>query len=122
MSVWLRLLQALLVGCRVGFAYGFLRPLRPRFWGDLLFLPVLLQGWLYLGLGLCGGDLRLAYTIFFLMGIILWQISFDRWLRPVFSCFWQLFYRIFAFLGLPFKWICKKSAVFLKSINSLIKR
>ena len=63
MNSWLHLGQGLLLGGGLGLLYGFLRFFRPRWLGDLLFVIVLFRTWLYLGFGLCGGDLRMGYTM-----------------------------------------------------------
>ena len=41
MNSWLCLYRALLLGGCLGIIYGFLRPMRPRWLGDLLFLGTL---------------------------------------------------------------------------------
>jgi hypothetical protein len=40
MTGFLHLWQGLLLGCGLGLLYGFLRPFRPRWLGDLLFVIV----------------------------------------------------------------------------------
>ena len=96
MMSFFHLWQALLVGCCLGLFYGFLRPFRPRWLGDLLFIIALFQGWIYLIFGLCQADPRLADTVFLLGGILLWEMSFGRLLFPQFSSFWYCFYSIFS--------------------------
>ena len=56
-----RLGVSLLLGALLGLFYGFLRPMRQHrnAPADALFLLACLWLWLYLGFGLCAGDLRL---------------------------------------------------------------
>lgn len=103
MSVWTRLFSAVLLGCCLGLFYGFLRPLRPRWPGDLLFIAGLYWVWIYLGFGICGGDLRFGYTAALLGGCLAWEILFGSLFRPLFSCFWKLISRIFSVIAVPFK-------------------
>ena len=58
------------LGVALGLWYGFLRPLRPRFsvLSDALFLLGAAWVWLELGFRVCGGDLRLGYTVGLLVG------------------------------------------------------
>ena len=85
MSAWLHLGQGLLLGCALGLYYEFLRPCRPRWLGDLLFIVALFRVWLYLGFGLCGGDLRMGYSLSLPVGIFLWDGLFGTVLHPLFS-------------------------------------
>ena len=50
-----RFFYAFLTGLSLGFVYGFLRPLRPKYTllSDFLFLSALLYGWLFLHFRLC---------------------------------------------------------------------
>ena len=101
-----RFALALGVGVALGLIYGFLRPLGPRLnWlRDSIFVLCALFGWIYLGFGLCEGDLRFGYTAGMILGAFAWEMTVGRLLRPVFSCFWKFF----AFLLVPFKkTICK---------------
>ena len=76
-----------LLGAGLGLYYGFLRPLRPRWLGDGLFLPAAFWVWLELGFGICGGDLRLGYFLGLLLGALVWEWGPGRLLRPfLWSC------------------------------------
>ena len=70
-----RFLAACGIGALLGLFYGFLRPLRPRLTHlcDLLFVIAAFFGWLYLGFGVCLGDLRLGYTAGLAAGGFLWE-------------------------------------------------
>ena len=107
MRGFLCLYQALLLGGWAGILFGFLRPLRPRWLGELLFLAGLFRGWCFLGFDLWGGDLRLACTGAYLLGLALWILTFGRWLAPVFSGFWKGFSRLGRAFFLPFKKIAR---------------
>ena len=86
-----RFLIACLLGCALGIYYGFLRPLRRRWTGfsDLLFLPGLFGAWIYLGFGVCDGDLRFGYTVGLLLGCIGWNSTVGPLLVPFFDWIWR---------------------------------
>ena len=101
-AAW-RFLPALLLGCGLGLLFGFLRPLKRRFFPDLLFFAATMWAWVLLSFGICLGDLRPVYTLTLLAGIFLWDRSFGRWLNPVFSSFWKGFFLVFAKISFPLK-------------------
>lgn len=119
-----RFLCACGIGLGLGFYYGFLRPLRPRHTrlSDLLFFPALFYGWLYLGFAVCRGDIRMGYTAGLLVGVLFWEMTVGRWLRPVFVWFWRLISRIWRLILWPFekifKFFCKK----LKKLFAIWKK
>ena len=100
-----RFLISCLLGAALGLYYGFLRPLRPRHTvlADGLFLLGGAGVWVYLGFGVCGGDLRLGYTLGLLAGGILWESGPGAFLRPVFDRFWGFVRRTVHFFVLPGK-------------------
>ena len=100
-----RFLWACGIGLVLGMYYGFLRPLRPRHAvvSDVLFLPVLAYGWLYLGFAICRGDLRIGYCLGILLGIVAWELTIGRLLRPVFAGVWRGISRICRVLGRIFQ-------------------
>ncbi len=100
-----RLLCSLLLGGLLGLYYGLLRPLRRRRQtpADLLFLLGAAVVWVYLGFGICGGDLRLGCCAGLLAGGLAWELGPGRALRPVFSLFWKGVGQFAALLGLPGK-------------------
>lgn len=112
-----RFSYAFLTGVVLGFVYGFLRPLRPKYTAlsDFLFLAVLLYGWLFLHFRLCQADIRMAYHAAMLLGGFAWELSIGRLLRPVFGTFWNMLYKIWGFLLLPFKKFSKMSKILLAS-------
>ena len=119
-----RFLWACLIGLILGLYYGFLRPLRPKhtLLSDILFLPALIYGWLYLGFAICRGDLRLGYCAGLLVGGLAWELTVGRLLRPVFRGFWQLVSRIFRGISNIFKKFFKKSYKITKKIFAIWKK
>lgn len=102
------LAAAILLGAVAGIAYGFLRPVRPRWLGDGLFVCILSWLWVYLGFGVCQGDLRLGYTAGLFLGAMGFHCLFGRGLLPVFSWFWEGLYAAFSFFFTGFKKFFKK--------------
>ena len=122
MNSFLHLWQALVLGCGLGLLYGFLRPFRPRWLGDLIFMAALFYGWVYLVFGLCGANPRLGYTVFLLGGCLLWDSTFGLLLRPVFSSFWKYFSRTFHRIWEPFKNTRKKIGIFINFLFARSKK
>lgn len=108
-----QLAVAILLGCLAGMAYGFLRPFRPRWLGDGIFIAVLGWLWVYLGFGVCRGDLRLGYTAALFLGAIGFHCLFGRGLIPVYSRFWQGIFAGFAGIYGLFRKIFEKITKFL---------
>lgn len=97
-----------LLGMGLGIVYGFLRPVRPRALADVLFL--ICTGWtaVYLGFGICRGDLRLGYAAGLLAGGVAWDLTVGRLLRPVWRGFWDVFAKGIRAIGIPTQKILKK--------------
>jgi len=91
------------IGAALGIFYDFLRPLHRRHHApaDLLFVLVMLVAWVYYSFGLCAGQIRVATTGAFLLGLWLWELTASHLLRPVFSGFWQSIFGLFRILTLP---------------------
>ena len=109
MNATIHLGQSLVLGCALGLLYGFLRPFRPRWLGDLAFIAALFWTWIYLVFGLCDADPRMAYTLFLLAGGCLWEGTAGVLLGPVFSLFWKFFSRFFCFFWGCFQKYLEKS-------------
>ncbi len=116
--------MACLLGLPLGFFYSFLRPLRTRHpvISDLLFLPALFYGWLYLGFALCRGDIRLGYCAGLTVGIFAWEVTFGRWLQPVFWGIWRLVSKICHGFTAIFEKIFKKICKIIKNVFALWKK
>ena len=99
---------ACLLGCAAGLWYGIFRPVRPRWFSDLLFVTVLFWLWLVLSFDVCDGDLRFGYTAAFLLCTFLFDRTAGRLLAPLFDGFWRLVYRFLGFFLYPFREILKK--------------
>jgi hypothetical protein len=119
-----RLLCALLLGIGLGVFYGFLRPLRRRHKhiADFLFILALFPAWIYFAFAIAGGDLRFGYTAGLLGGILLWEATFGKWLRPVFAAFWRFIYKIYRFFTMPFRKIFKILAKIAKFLFATAKK
>lgn len=115
---------ACLIGGALGVYYGFLRPLRPRHTvlSDLLFLPALGYGWLYLSFAICRGDIRLGYTAGLLVGALVWESTVGRLLRPVFRWFWWLISKIWGIITMPFEKIFEKIRKIVKFLFARWKK
>lgn len=96
---------SLLIGGALGIVYGFLRPLRPRYTAisDVLFLPAVVYGVLFMAFAVAQGDLRPEHLFGIFLGGILWEWLPGRWLRPVFSALWRPFWKILACFSYIFK-------------------
>ena len=87
-----RFVYACGLGAALGLCYGFLRPLGRKCapLGDALFLLALGRTCLYLGFGICGGDLRLGYFCGLAVGGFLWEAAVGPLFRPVFDRIWEI--------------------------------
>ncbi len=115
---------ACLLGLPIGVLYSFLRPLRQRhpILSDLVFLPALFYGWLYLGFGVCQGDIRSSYCAGLFVGIFLWELTLGKWLRPVFRGFWRILSKIWNGIQGIFKKFFKKIQKFFKNVFAIWKK
>lgn len=107
----------LLIGAGLGLVYGFLRPLRRRHCivPDLIFLLIAFYGWLVLSFGICRGDIRLGTTVALPVGMLLWEWTVGRLLRPVFFLFWKV-------IMLPFRKIIEIFRKIIKKVFAYIKK
>lgn len=110
-----RFMWSLAFGMALGLCFDFVRPIRPRFLGDLLFLTVLGWIWLQLTFGVCCGDLRLGHLFGLLVGAILWELGPGRLVLPFFRHFWRI-------LALPFKKFFEKFKKILKFLYAKRKK
>ena len=100
-TAFFRLVASLLLGAALGLLYGFLRPLgrRHRHLADGLVVLGAWWAYIYLGFGLCAGDLRLGYVWGLLAGAVVWEATAGRWLQPVFSGIWQILGAMWGLFG-----------------------
>jgi hypothetical protein len=119
-----RFCGAAAVGAGLGLFYGFLRPLRQKsnWFADLIFMIATFFGWVYVGFGICGGDLRLVYLGGMALGGFLWECTAGRLLRPVFSFFWKWVARIFGGLLYPVRFFLKFMGKILKKLFAKWKK
>ena len=119
-----RFLWACGIGLVLGLYYGFLRPLRPKHTliSDVLFVPALFFGWLYLGFAICRGDLRIGYCFGLLLGGFAWELTFGKLLRPVFRGFWRIISRIYRLFLNIFQKIFKKIHKISKNVFAIWKK
>ena len=64
-----RLYTGFVMGLGLGLGYSFLHPVRPRWLGDLMFLPLMVWVWLELNFAVCDADLRLGYQAGPILGV-----------------------------------------------------
>jgi hypothetical protein len=115
-----RFLIALLLGCPLGFWYGFLRPLggRNSLIRDSLFILAAAAFWVVLGFGVCQGDLRIVYLFGLLAGSLIWDLTMGVILKPIFAGFWKYLDGLFDL----FLWPMKKILHFLKILFASVKK
>ena len=106
---------SLILGMVSGLGFDFVRPIRPRFVGDLLFLVLLGWIWLQLTFAICEGDLRLGHLFGLGTGAILWSLGPGRLTCPIFRHFWHLLFH-------PFKKFLKKLKKILKFLYAKRKK
>lgn len=122
-AAW-RFAIACLYGTALGVIYSFLRPLRPgrTALADGLFSLALLFVWLQLGFRICRGDLRFGYTAGLLIGILIWELTLGKLLRPVFFGFWAGIGCLLRWILYPLRKIFQKSRQFIKFIFASLKK
>ena len=123
LAAW-RFAVACLYGAGLGVIYSLLRPLRPKrtTLADGLFLLALLVAWLELGFRVCRGDLRFGYTAGLLVGILFWELTLGKPLRPVFFGFWKGFAALLRCVLYPVKKFFQKICQFGKFLFASLKK
>lgn len=81
---------ALGIGAVLGLCYGFLRPVRPRWLGDAVFVGCAFYGFLYLGFAVCRGDIRFGYTVGLFLAAVALDQTLGKVLRKPFYEFWRI--------------------------------
>ena len=97
---------AVVLGLALGVVYSFLRPVKRRHLGDLVFSACALWGWIWLTFGICRGDVRGAY----LAGMAAGAWATHGAFAPVFRVFWKI-------IGIP----AKKFRILQKNCLHLVK-
>lgn len=112
------LLTSILLGFLPGLLHSFLQPVRVRHRhiADLISVTALFYCWIYVGFGVCGGDLRLGYLLGMLGGWALCICTAGKWLQCLFYGFFHFLSRLFAAL----RRIIVKIFVFLKKILKVL--
>ena len=86
---------ALVIGAVLGLCYGLLRPFRPRWLGDFIFVCLAFYGFLYLSFAVCRGDIRLGYTFGLLIGGIAFDCTLGRVIRKPIACIYRFIFENF---------------------------
>lgn len=105
---------AMILGGLLAVVYSFLRPIRPRFLADLLFLPALLWGWCILSFPICRGDIRMGITLGLAAGFFLWDKTLGRLTDRLFRWLWRGVFRILTLFCSGFRKFFKKTGHFRK--------
>ena len=78
-TVWFGI--ALLFGVGLGFFYDVFRPLGHL--GDFFFVSLTFYCFLYLGFGVCRGDIRLGVMSGMFWGAVAWKATLGRFFAPI---------------------------------------
>ena len=119
-----RFLIACLLGCALGIYYEFLRPLRKKWTNlsDIAFVAGAFWVWLYLGFGVCEGDLRFGFSVALLGSSILFVVTIGSLLKPLFSIFWRMIGHILGVFAYPIKQFYKNIRFFSKFLFARVKK
>lgn len=111
-----RFLMACLLGVGLGFCYSFLTSLPRKLihLADSVFILLLFAFGIYLGFGICHGDLRPVYSIGLLVSAAGWHFSVGKHLQSLFSSFFRCLGQLFSFFCIPFKKIIAFILLFSK--------
>lgn len=119
-----RFLIACLLGIGLGFLYDFLTAL-PRWFmhiADFIFILALFTVGIYLGFGICGGDLRPAYSLGLFIGAASWHFTIGKHIRALFSAFYRRMWNLISIFLQKFKKIFTFIPYFLKKTFALTKK
>ncbi len=122
--LFFRFLIACLLGGGLGIFYDLLTPfprcLRPL--TDSLFVIGLFACGIYLGFGICEGDLRISYSAGLFAGFLLWRNTLGRLLRPLLALVFRFVAGIFFHIWTFCKKISKNISVFCKKTFAIVKK
>lgn len=119
-----RFLIACLLGGGLGIFYDILTPF-PRFLRPLtdgFFIIGLFVCGIYLGFGICEGDLRPAYSTGLFVGFLIWRNTFGRLLRPLLSLIFGFLSCIFGKFWMVCRKISKNIFGFCKKTFAIVKK
>ena len=119
-----RFLTACLLGVGLGLFYDLLSclPRALRHLGDALFVIGLFAFGIYLGFGVCGGDLRPVYSMGLFIGAIAWHYTLGGLFRRLVLGFSRVLARFFSILFKPLKKIIAFISLFSKKTFALAKK
>ena len=111
-----RFLKACLLGVGLGFLYDLFASLPRRFRhiGDTLFIIGLFVCGIYLGFGVCQGDLRPVYSAGLLIGASGWHYTIGKLFRMLLIRFFHLLIKLFFIIFRPIKKIFIFISVFFQ--------
>ena len=108
----------------MGLFYDLFTPLprAVRHLTDGIFVIALFLCGIYLGFGICQGDLRPAYSAGLFVGFLIWRNTLGRLLRPLLSLLFGflrgVFGKIWAYIGK----MSKNISVFCKKTFAIVKK
>lgn len=119
-----RFLTACLLGVGLGIFYDLLSclPKALRHLGDGIFVIGLFAFGIYLGFGVCGGDLRPIYSAGLFIGAIGWHYSLGRLFRRLILAFFRILAHLFSLIFKPFEKIFSIILLFFKKTFAIIKK
>jgi hypothetical protein len=89
---------------------------------DLIFVGVMGYFWLVHSFAVCRGDIRLGYTMGLFLGCWGWEMTFGRWLRPLFYRIWMPILEFFSFFRCRVKKFFNFLAYFPKKLFASAKK
>ncbi len=119
-----RFLTACLLGVGLGVLYDLLSclPRALRHLWDGLFIIGLFAFGIYLGFGVCGGDLRPVYSAGLFIGAAAWHYSLGRWFRQLILGIFRVIARLISIIFKPFEKIYAIISLFFKKTFALRKK
>ncbi|MBQ3000543.1 MAG: hypothetical protein IJD63_02215 [Oscillospiraceae bacterium] len=119
-----RFLSACLLGGGLGIFYDLFTPLPRivRHFTDALFVFALFACGIYLGFGICEGDLRPAYSAGLFVGFFLWRNTLGRLLRPLLSMLFGFAQGVFGKFWVLCRKISKNISGFCKKTFAIVKK
>ena len=119
-----RFLTACLLGVGLGILYDLLLclPRALRHLADALFITGLFAFGIYLGFGVCGGDLRPVYSVGLFIGAMGWHYSLGKFLRRLVLAVFRVLAHFFSIIFKPFEKMFSIISLFSKKTFALRKK